>query len=149
MGTRILVVDDDERILFVLEHALSSLTPDTEVITATNAAQALEQVSEVGVDLVLTDLRMPGQDGISLTYELRALIPATPVIWVTAHQGPAISAEAQRLGVFGCLTKPADLCEIRALARKALANGARPQAIAASRVTRCGSYPEEGGSHSS
>jgi CheY-like chemotaxis protein len=116
VGKRILVVDDDERILFVLEHALLSLAPDTEVITATNAAQALEQVSEVRVDLVLTDLRMPGQDGISLTSDLRLLIPTTPVIWVTAHHGPAVSEEARRLGVFGCLTKPADLAEIRAMA---------------------------------
>lgn len=147
MGKRILVVDDDERILFVLEHALSGLGPDTEVITATNAAQALEQVSEVRVDLVLTDLRMPGQDGISLTSDLRALIPSTPVIWVTAREGPALSVEAWRLGVFGCLTKPADLGEIRAMARRALECGSGLRAAAANRGAGNGAYVEEGGRH--
>jgi two-component system response regulator GlrR len=143
VGKRILVVDDDERILFVLEHALLSLAPDTEVITATNAAQALEQVSEVRVDLVLTDLRMPGQDGISLTSDLRLLIPTTPVIWVTAHHGPAVSEEARRLGVFGCLTKPADLAEIRAMARRALEQGVGLHTAAANARARIDATPRK------
>lgn len=143
MGKRILVVDDDERILFVLEHALTGLLPDTEVITATNAAQALEQVSEVRVDLVLTDLRMPGQDGASLTNELRALIPSTPVIWVTAHQGPDVLAEAQRLGVYRCLTKPVELGEIRAAARGALEGASGADAMAPG-GNGSGPHPEEG-----
>ena len=145
MARRILVVDDDERILFVLEHALSSLGSDLEVITATNAAQALEQVSEVRVDLVLTDLRMPGQDGISLTGDLRALIPSTPIIWMTAHQGPAILAEARRLGVFGCLTKPADLSEIRAMARRAIECGSTLRAVTSTKCVGNGAYADEGG----
>jgi len=146
VARRILVVDDDERILFVLEHALSSLGPDTEVITATNAAQALEQISDVRVDLVLTDLRMPGQDGVSLTSDLRVLIPLAPIIWITAHQGPAVAAEARRLGVFGCLTKPADLREIRAMVRRALECGSGLRAIAARNGAANGAYAEEGGS---
>jgi DNA-binding NtrC family response regulator len=145
VGKRILVVDDDERILFVLEHALRGLGPDTEVITATNAAQALEQVSELRVDLVLTDLAMPGQDGIALTDALRGLIPLTPVIWITAHQGSTMMIEAQRRGVYRCLTKPVELHEIRAAARGALeatsAHG-RTAAMQGERHTRRGRRDE-------
>jgi CheY-like chemotaxis protein len=144
VGKRILVVDDDERILFVLEHALSGVLPGTEVITATNAPQALEQVSEVRVDLVLTDLRMPGQDGVSLTADLRALIPSTPVIWVTAHQGPAVLAEAQRLGVYRCLTKPVELGEIRAAVRGAL-EGTDGECAGAGQQEGSGALLEKGG----
>jgi len=141
---RILVVDDDERILFVLEHALRSLGPDTEVITATNAAQALEQVSEVRVDLVLTDLAMPGEDGITLTDKLRALIPPTPVIWVTAYQGPRVAAEARRLGVYQCLIKPVELSVIRAAARGALEAASEQSRMAVSQDERRGGR-ERGG----
>lgn len=144
MGRRILVVDDDERILFVMQHALEGLGTDVEVVTALNAGQALEQVSEVRVDLVLTDLWMPGQDGIALTAELRVLLPTTPIIWITAHHGPGVLVEAERLGVSRCLTKPVELMEIRAAAQEAMAHarGLRAASVAS---MESGTYAAKGG----
>ena len=64
---RILVVDDDERVLSVPRRALLAFQNGYEIVTASDGCEALDWVEEVPFDLVITDLKMPGVDGIALT----------------------------------------------------------------------------------
>ncbi|NIN66019.1 MAG: response regulator, partial [Anaerolineae bacterium] len=95
---RILVVDDDERVLFVLHDTLARLGSEYEILTAQNGREALDKAREVPFDLIITDLRMPGMDGVELTEAVRALNPRIAVIWITAYGSQETSVEARRLG---------------------------------------------------
>jgi DNA-binding NtrC family response regulator len=116
----ILVVDDDERVRFVLRCALMGLSDGCEVVVARSGREALDKIREGPPDLVVTDLRMPDMDGVELTEKIRASNPETAVIWVTAYGCPRFSDEAARLSVYECLEKPLRVCEIRQIAREAL-----------------------------
>ena len=119
---RILVVDDDERVLFVLRRALLAFQNEYEIVTASDGRQALNKAEEIPFDLVITDLKMPGVDGISLTQAIRDLNSGTVVIWITAYGCAQVSADATRLSVYECLEKPLRIGEIRRVVREALAN---------------------------
>lgn len=119
---RILVVDDDERVLFVLHHALARL-PGCEVLLASNGHDALQAIGESKLDLLITDIRLPGPSGIHLTEALRRRSPGTPVIWISAHHDPHLPAQARELGVYHYLAKPLEIGEIRAAVREALTGG--------------------------
>jgi len=117
---RILVVDDDERVLFVLHDILAGLGSQYEVVAAQSGYEALDKARKKPFDLLVADLRMPGLDGVELTEAVRTLSPSTVVIWITAYGSQETSAEAQRLGVYRCLDKPLEVAEIRQVAREAL-----------------------------
>jgi DNA-binding NtrC family response regulator len=119
---RILVVDDEESVLFVLYNGLLRLDDgyDVEVDTARDGREALEKLRETPFDLMITDLRFPGMDGIELTEAARELDPDIAVIWVTAYDCHKTSRDAERLGVYRCLDKPLEIDEIRSIAREAL-----------------------------
>ena len=118
---RILVADDDEGVRFVLTRALEGLGSGYEIVTAPNAQEALDRVRAKPFDLVITDLRMPGMDGIELTKKIKGLNPETSVIWITAYGGYEVADEATRLSVCKCLDKPLKVSEIRQAALEALA----------------------------
>lgn len=117
---RILVVDDDERVLFVLQETLKTVGDDYEIVTGQNGHSALGRIKETAFDLIITDLRMPDIDGVELTEVIRALSPTTRVIWITAYDCRTLRADAVRLGVFRCLDKPLEIDEIRDAVREAL-----------------------------
>ena len=120
VSKRILVVDDDERVLFVLHDILAGLGNQYEVVTAQSGHEALDKARKMFFDLLITDLRMVGMDGVELTEAVRALSPSTVVIWITAYGSQETNAEARRLGVYRCLDKPLEVAEIRRIAREAL-----------------------------
>jgi DNA-binding NtrC family response regulator len=122
-GKRILVVDDEEHVLFTLRHTLARLGDEHEIVTSSSGHDALTQAQDGPFDLVLTDLRMPEVDGVALTEAIRVRQPGAIVIWMTGYGGPAVSAEAQRLGVYRCLDKPLEVSEIRSVVRQALEAG--------------------------
>ena len=117
---RILVVDDDERVLFVFHDALVKLGSEYDIVTARNGRAALEQAGETPFDLIITDLRMPDVDGVGLTEAIRALNSDVIVIWMTAYGCHRVRAEAARLAVYRCLDKPLEIGEIRDTVREAL-----------------------------
>jgi DNA-binding NtrC family response regulator len=119
---RILVVDDDERVLFVLRRALLAFQNECEIVTASDGRQALSKAEEIPFDLVITDLKMPGVDGISLTQAIRDLNSGTVVVWITAYGCAQVSDEVRRLSVYECLEKPLRIDEIRRVVREALEN---------------------------
>lgn len=110
---RILIVDDEEQVLFVWRNALQRLTNRVHVETARNGDEALHRIELAPFDLVITDLRMPGLSGQALTRAIRKLRPEQHVIWITAYRSLEIDAEAKRLEVVCCLDKPLTVAQIR------------------------------------
>ena len=119
---RILVVDDDERVLFVLRRALLAFQNGYEIVTTPDSREALNKAKEIPFDLLITDLKMPGVDGITLTQAIRGLNSGTVVVWITAYGCAQVSDEATRLSVHECLEKPLRIDEIRRVVRDALDN---------------------------
>jgi DNA-binding NtrC family response regulator len=120
---RILVVDDDERVLLVFHDALMRLGCEFEIVTARNGREALEKAREAPFDLIITDLRMPDVDGIALTEAIREMDTGAVVIWMTAFGCYTFREEAVRLAVYCCLDKPVEIGEIREAVRQALGAG--------------------------
>jgi two-component system capsular synthesis sensor histidine kinase RcsC len=117
---RILAVDDEEQVLFVLRHTLEGIVNGFVVETASGGREALEKIGTQHYDLVLTDVRMPAVDGIALTKAIRSLGNHTAVLWLTAYGSSGMEGQAERLGVDRCLTKPLRIGAIRDAVREAL-----------------------------
>jgi excisionase family DNA binding protein len=115
---RILVVDDEETIRDLLSKTLA--LADYEVDLAPDGRTAVDRMRIIQYDLLITDLRMPGVDGLSVIREARRLKADIPVIIVTGYSTEASAIEAINLGVQGYLTKPFRVPRVLAAAAKAL-----------------------------
>ena len=114
----LLLVDDDPDLLRLLSIRLKSNGYD---VTAVDSAQrALASISAARPDLVLSDLRMEGMDGMALFHEVQASYPGLPVIILTAHGTIPEAVAAVKRGVFGYLTKPYDADELLQQVERAL-----------------------------
>ena len=116
---RLLLVDDDADILKLLAIRLKA--SGYRVATANSGEQALSLAAAERPDLVITDLRMAGLDGIALFQEIERRYTGLPVIILTAHGTIPDAVAATRKGVFGYLTKPYDANELLAQVARALA----------------------------
>ncbi len=114
----ILLVDDDESLLRLMAIRLKG--EGFEVLSAAGGQDALKILASKNVDIVLSDLRMPGLDGLSLFEEIMAMKKNVPVILMTAHGTIQDAVQATQRGVFGFLTKPIDHNELRQLLAKAV-----------------------------
>lgn len=120
MNTRhILVVDDDEAIAWTLARALA--TPHRSVTTVPSAEEALKRAHETPFDLVFLDIRLPGQDGLSILQALKSLTNNAPIVVMTGHGTLKTAVKAVEEGAFDYLTKPFDLDQVLACADRALA----------------------------
>ena len=115
---KILVVDDDPGLLRLLSIRLKAYGFD--LLTAESAEQALAAVPAFQPEVVVTDLRMPGMDGMTLFRQLHEQYPTLPIIILTAHGSIPDAVEATREGVFSFLTKPFDSQKLLAEIRLAL-----------------------------
>jgi CheY-like chemotaxis protein len=102
---KVLVVDDDP-VVGKSFHRVLSQDKGYVVITAHNAAEALERMREQEYDLVVTDIKMPGMDGVELAEEVRARRPWTPVVIVTGYGSLANEQRAHAAGVSAFVRKP-------------------------------------------
>ena len=114
----ILIVDDEKNYLLVLEALLADA--GYEVITCGNASEALEITTSHDLDLVITDMRMPGLDGMEFLAQLRTLQPEIPIIMMTAYATVEKAVEAMKRGAFDYITKPFKNEELILTIRKAL-----------------------------
>ena len=114
----VLVVDDEPSLRRVLATQLARAGYD--VRTAATAEEALEAFPEQPADLVLTDLRMPGLDGVAFMRRVHALSPATPVVLLTAWATVEVAVGALKQGAADFLTKPYDQRELLDTVRHAL-----------------------------
>ena len=117
-AARIVVVDDDPGLLRLLSIRLRA--EKYEVDPVSNAAAAVDAVAKSRPDLVITDLRMPGSDGISLLRELQRRWPALSVILLTAHGTIPDAVRATQSGAFSFLTKPVEKEQLLEEVRRAL-----------------------------
>jgi DNA-binding NtrC family response regulator len=116
MKTRILVVDDEEKLRRVIELQLA--TAGFEVEKAASAEEALKVVERA--DLVLTDLKLPGMDGLELLAAIRRQNMRSPVIVMTAFGSVEVAVEAMKSGAVDFLLKPFSLDHLLAVVHKAL-----------------------------
>jgi two-component system, NtrC family, response regulator AtoC len=118
VAKRILVVDDEQNIRTVLRALLSR--DGLDVVTAANGNEAMLSLEEGEYNAVLTDLRMPGTNGMGLLRHVTQHYPGLPVVILTAHGTVDTAVEALKRGAFDYLTKPFDHTEIRQVMAKAL-----------------------------
>ncbi len=105
-GQHVLAVDDDEDLLRLLAMRLKAW--GFRVTTAASAEEALTKIAVEPPQVVVSDVRLPGKDGLALFEELRVARPTLPVILLTAHGTIPDAVQATSRGVFGYLTKPFD-----------------------------------------
>jgi signal transduction histidine kinase len=119
---RILVVDDNPGTATTLARAIARLSPNLDVISATDGKMALEQVKGESVDLVITDMMMPEMNGLELIESLRKHPGGSPTysILITAYDVPGLKESARRLKVNEILIKPIHPERICQIVSKAL-----------------------------
>ena len=105
MGTRILVIDDEIDMLMLLRMIIEDNT-EYEVETTNNPSEALKLLTEKNFDLIISDLKMPGMDGLELFDEITGIQPHLPFIIITAYGSLEASDLALRKGVSDFITKP-------------------------------------------
>jgi DNA-binding NtrC family response regulator len=110
MKSKILVVDDEKNTREGLRRSLEPLGYDVEL--ASSAFDALEALKSGGVNLMLTDLRMPGMDGLDLIKMTQKISPETQIIMLTAYGTVETAVEAMKQGAYDYLTKPINLDEL-------------------------------------
>lgn len=115
----ILLVDDDAAITTVLGSLLKQ--EGLSVVTAASGAEALALLEKQPVDLVITDQRMPGLDGMGLLRRVAQASPDVPVVVLSAHGTVALAVDAMKAGAADFLTKPFDRDEVLFVVKKALA----------------------------
>jgi CheY-like chemotaxis protein len=104
---RILIVDDDARMTRTLADILS--TTGHQPVEANSGAQALELARTQPFDCVLTDVRMPGMNGVELHHQLRQTLPGLPVVLMTAYASDEIIHKGLGEGVVGVFDKPLNI----------------------------------------
>ena len=104
---RILLVDDEEDIRDVLSIALEDMGYD--VITAENGMEALEKFKTENFSVVLTDIKMPGMDGIELLKKIKLVSPDTEIVMITGHGDMELAIESFRNEAVEFITKPVDV----------------------------------------
>lgn len=127
LAPRILVAEDSETFRRPLQRTLE--TAGYEVTAVATAEEALAMLRRRDTDLVLTDIRLPGMDGLTLVRRIRTEYPPLPVIVMTAHGGRDLAADAAALGAADCLVKPFEPGALLEAIRRAIARSERPAGV--------------------
>ncbi len=104
--SRILIVDDDPALLEALPENIRNRMGDIEVDTADSGCRALTLIAEVDYDAIVTDIKMPELDGLSLLEKARQLRPDTPTLLITGHGERDLTVRALRGGAYDFIEKP-------------------------------------------
>lgn len=107
-GKAVLIVDDDPVLLQALPEAMRLRMDGVAVDTCDSAAQALQRIAEVDYDAIVTDIKMPGVDGLALLAQIKALRPDTPTMLITGHGEHDLAVQALRVGAYDFIQKPID-----------------------------------------
>ena len=118
---RVLIVDDERKMRRVLQILLEQM--GLESVPAANGEEALERFRAEKVDVVLTDLKMPGMSGVDLLAKIRAVDADVPVIVLTAHGTVQTAVDAMKQGAFDYILKPFDVQAVELVIRNALEMG--------------------------
>ena len=110
---RVLIVDDEENTRIGLSKLLSQNGYQTQA--AADGLEALECLGQENIDLVITDISMPGMNGLDFLYELRKLYPEVKVVMMTAYGGVDSYLNSMNLGAFDYLNKPVKLRDLKVI----------------------------------
>jgi DNA-binding NtrC family response regulator len=119
-ANRILIVDDEPTLVFFLRRGLSEAGLNCEVEGVSSSEEALARLAFDKYRVLITDLKMPGINGLTLVAAARALHPTIGVILMTAYGSREVETEAEELGIDGYLTKPFSTDKLRDLIEKIL-----------------------------
>jgi signal transduction histidine kinase len=104
----VLIVDDDAALLEALPQALSLRMTAIQVDTSDSALDALKQAQENDYDAIVSDIKMPGMDGLALLAKIQELRPETPTLLITGHGEHDLAVQALRGGAYDFIQKPID-----------------------------------------
>ena len=112
MGKKILLIDDDKLVLLTVKRLL--IREGYVVITALTGAGAMRRMEEDSFDLIISDIKMPGMDGVETVKKIRKFVaqkqqPAIPEIFITGYAKEEIYQEARTLNAAGYIEKPFDV----------------------------------------
>ena len=117
---RVLIVDDDLALLQALPQALRLRMAGVTIDTADSGAAALERITAEDYDAIVTDIKMPGMDGLDLLAEIRTHRPDTPTLMITGHGEHDLVVHALRSGAYDFIQKPIDRDYFVASLRRAI-----------------------------
>src|SRR5881296_2547090 len=117
---RVLIVDDDPALLQALPETLRLRMGEVTVDTADSGAAALDRIAARDYDAIVTDIKMPGTDGLTLLAAIRARRPDTPTLMTTGHGEHALAIHALRGGAHDFIQKPIDRDYFVASLRRAI-----------------------------
>ena len=124
----ILLVDDDDALLQALPEALALRMPTIQVQVCVSAVEALERIRQYDYDAIISDIKMPGIDGLALLTRIKELRPETPTLLITGHGEHDLTIQALRGGAYDFIQKPLDRDYfVAALQRAIQAYGLRRQ----------------------
>ncbi len=115
---KVWIVDDDKSIRWVLEKALQKT--DVEIQSFSNPEEVLKKIRHEEPDVIISDIRMPGMDGITLLEQIKQQSPDIPVIIMTAYSDLDRTVSAFQGGAFEYLSKPFDVDEVVSLVKRAI-----------------------------
>jgi signal transduction histidine kinase len=105
---RILIVDDDPALLQALPHAITLRMQQVVIDTTDSATGALQLVQGQLYDAIVSDIKMPGMDGLALIEQMQKLCPDTPALLITGHGERNLALQALRVGAYDFIQKPID-----------------------------------------
>jgi FixJ family two-component response regulator len=105
---RVLIVDDDQALLQVLPRTVSLRIPFVHVDTASSGREALSFLQTQQYDVVISDIKMPGMDGLALLAKVQELQPDTPTLLITGHGEHNLAVQALRGGAYDYIQKPVE-----------------------------------------
>ncbi|HZO74865.1 MAG TPA: hybrid sensor histidine kinase/response regulator [Ktedonobacteraceae bacterium] len=104
----ILIVDDDTALLQALPQTLYLRVPGVKVDTCDSALDAVDKIKQNDYDAIVSDIKMPGMDGLALLGKVRELQPSTPTLLITGHGDHNLAIQALRGGAYDFIQKPID-----------------------------------------
>src|SRR3989442_561060 len=119
-ASHVLIVDDDAALLEALPETLRLRMGGVTVDTADSAAAALDRIAAPDYDAIVTDIKLPGMDGLGLLAEIRAQRPDTPTLMITGHGEHALAIQALRGGAYDFIQKPIDRDDVVASLHRAI-----------------------------
>lgn len=118
---KIVIVDDELRIISLVKHLIPFKQLGLVLAgEALNGEEALELCSRVEPDIIMTDIRMPGMDGLSLIKKIKEILPLSIIIIISGFNEFEYARKALKLGVFDYILKPIDVDEITDILSKAI-----------------------------
>ncbi|HRI14299.1 MAG TPA: sigma-54 dependent transcriptional regulator [Verrucomicrobiota bacterium] len=115
---KLLLIDDETDVQYSFRRIFD--TPDLQLFTASSGEEGVQLIPRVKPDLVISDIRMAGINGLETLRRIRALDPRLPVILMTAYGTTQTAIEAMKLGAYDYLLKPFDVPRLKALVAQAL-----------------------------